>query len=179
LVLVHALVSGHSVKVDELRFEPFDPPALAEWLVRNNSEYIQDRVAAGDTPEEARTNAEASWQRTLPNGSPAPGQLAGRLIWRGQPIGELWVGRLGADPERWWVWDVRVDEPFRGHGLGRRAMLLAEELARTNGATSIGLNVFAGNTVARNLYASLGYHESSVHMRKQVGRSPEREETAG
>jgi ribosomal protein S18 acetylase RimI-like enzyme len=81
----------------------------------------------------------------------------------------LWVGRFGSDPERWWVWDVRVDEPFRGRGLGRRATLLAEELARTNGAVSIGLNVFADNTVARNLYGSLGYRESSVHMRKQLG----------
>jgi ribosomal protein S18 acetylase RimI-like enzyme len=169
----------HSVHVDEVQFEPFNSRDLAEWLVRNNSEYIEERVAAGDSPEEAKANAEASWRRTFPNGSPAPGQLAGRLVWGGQRIGELWVGRFGSDPERWWVWDVRVDEPFRGRGLGRQAMLLAEELARTNGAVSIGLNVFADNTVARNLYASLGYRESSVHMRKQVSTSADREETAG
>jgi len=57
-------------------------------------------------------------------------------------------------------------------------MLLAEELARTNGALSIGLNVFADNTVARNLYASLGYRETSVHMRKQLSPSPGGDETA-
>jgi ribosomal protein S18 acetylase RimI-like enzyme len=165
--------------VDELRFDPFDPPDLAEWLVRTNSEYIQERVSAGDTPEEASANAEASLGRAFPSGSPAPGQFAGRLVWGGQRIGELWVGPLGSDPERWWVWDVRVDEPFRGRGLGRQAMLLAEELARTNGAVSIGLNVFADNTVARTLYASLGYRESSVHMRKQVSTSPGGEESAG
>jgi ribosomal protein S18 acetylase RimI-like enzyme len=163
----------------EVQFEPFDSPDFAEWLVRNNSEYIQERVAAGDSPDEAKANAEAAMQRTFPNGSPDPGQLAGRLVWGGQRIGELWVGRFGSDPERWWVWDVRVDEPFRGRGFGRQAMLLAEELARTNDAVSIGLNVFADNTVARNLYASLGYRESSVHMRKEVIRSPVGEETAG
>ena len=86
--------------MDELRFDPFDPPDLADWLVRNSSEYIQERVSAGDTPEEASANAEASLGRAFPNGSPAPGQLAGRLVWGGQPIGELWVGRFGSDPQR-------------------------------------------------------------------------------
>ena len=164
--------------MDELRFEPFDRPELAEWLVRTKSEYILERVASGDTPDEARANAEASLQRTFPEGSPGPGQLAGRLVWGGRRIGELWVGQFGSDPERWWVWDVRVDEPFRGRGLGHHAMLLAEELARTNGAVSIGLNVFAHNTVTRNLYTSLGYGESSVQMRKQVSGSPDGEGTA-
>ncbi|MCU1494550.1 MAG: sortase-like acyltransferase [Acidimicrobiaceae bacterium] len=47
-------------------------------------------------------------------------------------------------------------------------MLLAENLARANGATSIGLNVFAHNRVARDLYSSLGYRETSVQMRKEL-----------
>src|SRR3974390_1438777 len=145
---------GHSVSMDELRFELFDPFVLAEWLVRSNSAYVAERVSAGDTPKEAAANAEESMRRTFPDGSPAPGQLAGRLVWEGQPMGELWVGQSGGDPERGWVWDVRLDEPFRGRGLGRRAMLIAEDLARTNGAVSIGLNVFAHNGVARNLYNS-------------------------
>ena len=152
--------------MDELRFELFDPSDLAEWLVRSNSEYIAERVSAGDTPEEAAANAEESMRRTFPDGSPAPGQFAGRLVWDGQPIGELWVGPSGDDPERWWVWDVRLNESSRGRGLGRRAMVIAEDLARSNGAVSIGLNVFAHNIVARNLYTSLGYHETSVQMRK-------------
>jgi predicted GNAT family acetyltransferase len=41
-------------------------------------------------------------------------------------------------------------------------------LARANGARTIGLNVFGRNTVARNLYASLGYEESAVVMRKDL-----------
>jgi ribosomal protein S18 acetylase RimI-like enzyme len=162
---------GQSVGVDELTFEPFEPTDLAEWLARSNSEYIAERVSAGDTPEEAAANAEDSMRRTFPDGSPAPGQSAGRLLLDGQAIGELWVGPSGADPERWWVWNVRLDETFRGRGLGRRAMLIAEDLARSNGALSIGLNVFAHNRVARNLYDSLGYRETSVQMRKELTAS--------
>jgi hypothetical protein len=66
--------------VDELSFDAFDPPDLAAWLVRSKSEYVQERVAAGDTPDEAQANAEASMQRAFPNGSPAPDQLAQRLV---------------------------------------------------------------------------------------------------
>jgi GNAT superfamily N-acetyltransferase len=163
--------------MDELRFELFDPSDLAEWLVRSNSEYVAQRVSAGDTPEEAVANAEESMRRTFPDGSPAPGQLAGRLVWDGQPIGELWVGPSGDDPERWWVWDVRLNESSRGRGLGRRAMLIAEDLARSNGAISIGLNVFAHNIVARNLYTSLGYRETSVQMRKGLSEPTAPDET--
>jgi hypothetical protein len=47
-------------------------------------------------------------------------------------------------------------------------MKLAEQLALQNGASSIGLNVFAQNHVARNLYLSLGYEESSIAMRKAL-----------
>jgi hypothetical protein len=47
-------------------------------------------------------------------------------------------------------------------------MQLADLLARANGATTIGLNVFGHNAVARNLYASLGYEEAAVVMRKNL-----------
>jgi ribosomal protein S18 acetylase RimI-like enzyme len=47
-------------------------------------------------------------------------------------------------------------------------MLLAEDLARVNGATTIGLNVFGHNRIARDLYNSLGYEESAVVMRKSL-----------
>ena len=86
----------------------------------------------------------------------------------GRKIGHLWLGPAGGDPERWWVWDVMVDEEFRGRGYGRRAMLHAEELARENGASTLGLNVFGHNAVARKLYSTLGYGETSVQMRKEL-----------
>jgi ribosomal protein S18 acetylase RimI-like enzyme len=66
------------------------------------------------------------------------------------------------------VWDVAIEPEFRGRGFGRAAMELADRLARANGARTIGLNVFGRNTVARNLYASLGYEESAVVMRKDL-----------
>ena len=61
-----------------------------------------------------------------------------------------------------------IDEEFRGRGYGREAMLLAEQLARREGALTLGLNVFGHNQVARTLYSSLGYEETAVQMRKAL-----------
>ena len=61
-----------------------------------------------------------------------------------------------------------LDESARGRGFGREALRLVEEQARSRGMTRIDLNVFGGNAVARSLYASEGYAESSVHMRKPL-----------
>ncbi len=117
---------------------------------------------------EAEANVATSMDRMFPAGAPAPGQLVGRVLLDGKRVGELWIGPAGKDPARWWVWDVTIDEGVRGRGYGRKTMLLAEELARANGATHLGLNVFARNEVARSLYTSLGYQETSVHMRKEL-----------
>ena len=67
-----------------------------------------------------------------------------------------------------WVYDVEVDEAFRGRGYGRQTMLLAEREARARGMTSIGLNVHGKNTVALSLYDSLGYEVTTQQMKKPV-----------
>jgi ribosomal protein S18 acetylase RimI-like enzyme len=152
----------------DVRFETFDPTALAEWLVEARASYVEQRIQAGDSPDEAETSASRSLDQFVPGGSPAPGQLIGRVRLGDETVGRLWVGPAGRDPERWWVWDVAIHEDRRGRGLGRQVMLLAEELARSHGATTIGLNVSGLNQIARSLYSSLGYREQAVQMRKPL-----------
>jgi ribosomal protein S18 acetylase RimI-like enzyme len=153
---------------EAITFEPLPSSAFSAWIIETRREYMDERVAAGDSLPEAEANANASIERLYPGGAPAPGQRVGRLVLSGQVIGYLWIGIAGSDPERWWVWDVKVEEEFRGQGYGRQAMLLAETLAREEGALTLGLNVFGHNQVARRLYSSLGYHETAVQMRKTL-----------
>jgi ribosomal protein S18 acetylase RimI-like enzyme len=154
---------------EELRFEPLVGADLSSWLASSRAAYVAERLEAGDSEAEADANAARSIEQLVPGGTPASGQHLGRLLdVEGRRVGHLWVGPMGDDPSRWWVWDVAIDADFRGRGYGRSAMRLAERLARDHGASSIGLNVFAHNRVARSLYASLGYTESSVTMRKQL-----------
>lgn len=140
-----------------ITFDAFDPHALSEWLATSRADYVQQRIAAGDSTDEAEANAARSFEQLVPGGEPAPGQTIGRLCLAGKAIGHLWIGPAGQDPKRWWVWDIAINEEVRGRGLGRQAILLGEEVARSHGATSIGLNVFANNRSARALYASLGF----------------------
>jgi ribosomal protein S18 acetylase RimI-like enzyme len=153
---------------EAITFERFPSAALSTWVEDTRLQYIDERVAAGDSLAEAEANANASIERLFPGGSPAPGQLVGRLVSSGQFVGYLWIGVAGSDPERWWVWDVEVEEGHRGKGYGRQAMTLAESLARENGALTLGLNVFGHNQIARALYSSLGYQESAIQMRKTL-----------
>ena len=164
-----AATCGNVEVMDDVAFDEFDPPDRQAWLAESNQEYIQERVIAGDTVEEATANAEATIGRLFPGGSPAAGQLAGWLLSDGERIGQLWIGPFGSDPTRWWVWNIAIEAQYRSRGFGRDAMKLAERMAIENGATTLGLNVFAHNDVARHLYSSLGYEESSVQMRKELG----------
>jgi ribosomal protein S18 acetylase RimI-like enzyme len=159
---------GHSLLVSDITFDAFGPAELASWLEQSRSGYISERLAARDTLAEASANADATLGRTFPGGSPGPGHMVGWISHNGAHVGELWVGPYADDPSRWWVWNIAIDNERRGQGLGRKAMLLAEELAAANGATSIGLNVFAHNALARRLYHSLGYEETSIQMRKSL-----------
>jgi len=152
----------------EVEFEPMTGDVLAAWLERSRTDYVAERMDSGDSADEAEANAAAAHERLMPGGVPAPGQLIGHVRGPEGIIGHLWLGPAGSDPARWWVWDVAIEPEFRGRGFGRAAMELADRLARAQGAKTIGLNVFGRNTVARNLYASLGYEESAVQMRKDL-----------
>jgi len=54
---------------------------------------------------------------------------------------------------------VAIFPEFRGRGLGRRLMLVAEEQARGRGYGKLSLIVYEGNEIARGLYERLGYRE--------------------
>jgi ribosomal protein S18 acetylase RimI-like enzyme len=50
-----------------------------------------------------------------------------------------------------------IEPHARGTGLGRKALKLAEEFAKTNGANALHLGVRHDNTPASRLYESSGY----------------------
>ena len=153
----------------EVELRPMTDEELAEWLPRMRDSYVTDMVAdAGAEPDAARRKSEADMERLFPGGKPADGQIFFVLEADGRRAGELWIAEREDEltGPGLWIYYVHVDEAFRGQGLGRKAMLFAEEEARRRGVSQIGLNVFGGNEVARNLYRSLGYEELAALMRK-------------
>jgi ribosomal protein S18 acetylase RimI-like enzyme len=143
---------------------------LSQFVASQLEPYIAERIAAGESPGEARRRAESQMADLFPDGRPSPGQIVYRVIDDdGSAVGWLWVGpHTPQQPQAFWVWSVEIEPAHQGRGLGRAAMELAEEAAREQGATELGLNVFGPNAVARHLYESLGYQTRTVQMYKPL-----------
>lgn len=155
------------------------PPALPEgsgarpmtdaeygpWRARGDEEYARNWTARGVPEAEARAKAERDRVVLLPEGRATAGMLFDVLEHEGTPVGTLWLSLRG---EHGYVFDVETDAAHRGRGHGRSLMLLAEARSVAAGKRILGLNVFAGNTPAERLYASLGYTTVEYSMYKPL-----------
>jgi ribosomal protein S18 acetylase RimI-like enzyme len=139
------------------------------FIERGLAFYVEDMVRAGVDRDVAQAKADKDFPLLLPEGLATPGHSLYAIEDDGRFAGYLWLcdrdGELG---HSLFVYAVEIDEAFRGRGLGRAAMVFAEEESRRLGIAKIALNVFGGNAVARGLYLSLGYAETAVHMEKHV-----------
>jgi GNAT superfamily N-acetyltransferase len=153
-----------------VRLRPLRDDELHAYRESAEREYAEGIERQAGLPrdlalEKARTDFAALW----PDGRPAPGHLLYGVEVEHARVGYLWLAeRENQGRKVIWVYDVSIDAEHRGRGLGREAMLLAEQETRAHGFERIELNVFGGNEVARNLYLSLGYEESAVWMGKDL-----------
>ncbi len=120
-------------------------------------------------------DAEAAWAESerqmlmlMPDGLGTEGQHLLVAESEGERVGIVWVGARQDRADLWWVWDLEIDEGFRGRGLGRAAMLAAEAYVKERGVDRLGLNVFGGNAAAIALYDDLGYGVDAQQMSKRI-----------
>jgi ribosomal protein S18 acetylase RimI-like enzyme len=151
----------------DIRLVPKSDDETARWLPVAMDAYERARIDAGDTPEQAAEARRASEKQFFPDGQLITGHFLFTVVVDGEDAGWLWIGP-SSEPSTWWVWDIEVHEPFRRRGIGRETMLLAEDVARSQGAAAIRLNVFAYNTSAIRLYDGLGYETASMHKQKRL-----------
>jgi ribosomal protein S18 acetylase RimI-like enzyme len=151
-----------SVTLRPLREDEFD-----DWADAHTRRYADGMVEhAGLEREAAERKAASDVASVLPDGI----ATEGTWFWaiegeQHRIVGSVFLGVRQGDA---WLYDIVVDEAERGRGVGRAAMLALEQEVRVLGYTSVGLNVWGGNDVARSLYRSLGYTERSVGMVKQL-----------
>ncbi|HEY3632292.1 MAG TPA: GNAT family N-acetyltransferase [Jatrophihabitantaceae bacterium] len=128
----------------------------------------------GLSAEDGRADAERQTAALLPDGNATAGQLLfvavdGAGGGDGAAVGTLWLSTTTPDGlDAGWIYDVEIDASHRGKGYGRELMRLAEHKCRELGLTSLGLNVFGPNVVARQLYESLGYEITAQSMAKPL-----------
>lgn len=164
-------IRGSSVTGVKIKLRPMRDDEFAAFVVESQERFARDMVENGGLdPEPAHTKAEHDYARLLPDGLASAGQFLFVVEDEGGAArGALWF----ADEERngrrsAFLYDIHVDEISRGQGIGRLAVQLLEQEVSARGLTSIELNVFGGNTIARSLYRSLGYAETFVGMRKRL-----------
>ena len=151
-----------------LRDDEFD-----DYVARGKVRYAEDMIEnAGMAREDAEAKSDRDWKSILPNRLDSEGQYiyAVEDAETGERVGELWFAKREADADGLvaFVYSIEIFETFRGRGFGKEAMLLFEDEARKLGLTKVALNVFGGNEVARSLYRSIGYAETSIWMNKTL-----------
>jgi GNAT superfamily N-acetyltransferase len=148
-----------------IELRPMGKDEFEAWLPQLREEYAGDLIRDyGMSRDRARAQAATEIEEDLPAGHTVFVIEVG-----GEQVGHLWLAEpRRSDEPTLVVYDVDIDEPHRGRGYGRAAMLLAEEEARRRGLSRIALHVGARNDVARALYRSLGYEENEVRMSKPV-----------
>lgn len=141
------------------------------YRARSISGYAAVHVAAGDwAPENAQRRAARDTDQLLPAGVDTSGMLL--LVAETEElglIGTAWLAVDAPDKSGAWVYDIEIVPERRGEGHGRVLLEALEQLAAEHGATTMGLNVFGDNAVARSLYESSGYRTASLVMRKTLG----------
>jgi ribosomal protein S18 acetylase RimI-like enzyme len=153
-----------------LRLRPILAEEFPAFVAASKAGYASDiEVHGGQTHEAAREKAEADFPAVLPQGLDTPGHAIFVVEADGAVVGRLWLAERELGGRRvLYIYDISIDPGHQGRGYGRATMKLAEEEARARGIGRIELNVFGGNEVARSLYRSLGYAETSVQMGKDL-----------
>jgi ribosomal protein S18 acetylase RimI-like enzyme len=157
-----------------VRLRPLRDEEVQEFIDELRREYVRGLIEdASMTREQAEEKAANDHASLFPGGSPQPDHhmyvLEGEA---GEPVGHLfWAKRQapGGAATRAFLYQIYIDEAFRGRGLGRQALELLETEVRDDGLPGIDLNVWGGNDPARSLYRSLGYEELAVFMSKELG----------
>jgi ribosomal protein S18 acetylase RimI-like enzyme len=144
----------------------------AAWLRRLAEEYAAAQVAAGNWPAEGAVERSLQGNLALlPDGPATEGMLLLRGIRPdGAAVGTLWIGLTHprGTPDCAFLYDIEVDEQYRGVGYGRALLSAGEQAARTRGMLALELNVFGDNPRAIRLYESSGYAVVTQQMRKDL-----------
>jgi ribosomal protein S18 acetylase RimI-like enzyme len=154
---------------------------FTRFRLRLVSQYAADQVRVGNwSAEQAEVLASQEVDGLLPDGVATTGMLLlAAETAAGAVIGYAWVAIERPGSSGAWLYDIWIAPEQRGHGFGRALLTIVELEVAKRGSCSLGLNVFAGNEVARQLYDSSDYEVASVQMRKALGRSEQTGSTPG
>ena len=139
------------------------------FLERTIPEYAADHVRTGHWLEsESLKKSRKEFEDLLPQGLNSEDNFLYTLYDGDEAVGMTWMKAKTHPSKSGFIYDVFIEERFRGKGYGKSLMLLLEEKAREMGMKSLALHVFGFNHVARKLYESIGYEITNVMLSKAL-----------
>jgi len=148
-------------EMDAGEFDAFMAASLADFVADLSR-------ATRLTVDQAAERAHSMLADMLPEGRVTPGHAFLSIVDEGHVVGRLWLGPHRDRADAAYIYDIAVDEEFRGRGFGRAALEQADDWARMAGYAAIGLNVFGFDADAQRLYSSAGYRVVSTEMLKTL-----------
>lgn len=155
-----------------IRLVPMKETEYQAFLDLAIREYAEDRVRAGNWQAQGALERSAQdFQKFLPAGVATKDNYLYDIVDEalGTTVGVIWLARImqGAHPIVF-IYDFRIEEPFRRKGYGEQAMRAAEEHTKALGSDTIALHVFGHNHAARALYEKTGYEITNINMAKKL-----------
>jgi ribosomal protein S18 acetylase RimI-like enzyme len=151
--------------------KPMTATELQRFLEPAIAEYAHAHVEDGLWVEtDALEKARKEFYDLLPDGVATPNQYLFTLLNEAQQeVGVLWFAmRESQGQPAAFVYELRIDEPFRRRGYASQAFREMENKVRALGWSRISLHVFGSNRAARDLYEKLGYKATNVIMAKTL-----------
>ena len=153
---------------------PMTTDEFSRWRAQSIPGYAADKVRAGRwSAAESLTEAEKEFSALLPQGQETPGHTLFSIYSdSGECVGAIWICRAERpDGPVGYIYDLVVWPECRGKRFAKAAMKAIETEALKLGLSGLALHVFGHNTVARQLYAMLGYEPTNINMFKPLAPS--------
>src|SRR5512139_419294 len=128
---------------------PIEQADFESFMKHDITAYAEVKVKSGIwRPEGAIEQSRQEHMQLLPDGR----QTRGHFIYSvfddatRQKVGVLWVNVKSDQPHpEAFIYDIEIEEPFRGKGYGRQALTALDELLIGMGVEHVDLHVFGYN----------------------------------
>ncbi|MCL4450108.1 MAG: GNAT family N-acetyltransferase [Candidatus Thermoplasmatota archaeon] len=152
-----------------VEFKPMTKDEFPAYWKYSVDSWKRDMERAGLIEKDiSYEKAEEQVKKFLPNGIDTPGHRLMHIMKNEETIGSIWFEIRQRGAKEAYLWDIVIDENYRGKGYGRDTMARLEEFVKKEGAERISLNVFGSNAIARNLYIKMGYQDAAITMMKYL-----------
>ena len=153
-----------------IRLEPMTQAQFSDFMEAIGPPYVAERAAADHVSTEvAKRYAHHQHARLLPDGHRTTGHRFLRIVSTDsdQSVGGVWFW-IDVENKQAFLYNITVLPQHRRCGFASDALALVEEMVRSAGCTTLGLNVFSSNDGAIALYRKVGFSAVSSYWSKAL-----------